>query len=248
MVVRIGTSGWSYDHWRGVLYPPGLPAARRLDVYAAEFDTVELNASFYRWPKPATFAGWRQRLPEGFTMTVKASRGLTHARRLKDPEHWIERRAEGGAELGDRSAALLAQLHPAQQRDDDRLAHFLTAMPDEIPVVMELRHPSWDVPAVYDLLRAHHAAYAVMSGPGLPCVVTATAGLAYLRLHGPADAPIYAGNYPTAELQRWAEQICEWDRQGRDVLVYFNNDLGGHAVRNARQLSALLAERVPRIE
>lgn len=246
MVVRIGTSGWSYDHWKGVLYPPGLPTARRLDVYAAEFDTVELNASFYRWPKPATFAGWRERLPEDFVMTVKASRGLTHARRLKEPEQWIERMAAGWAELGNRRGALLVQLHPAQERDDDRLDHFLTAMPDDIAVAMELRHRSWDAPAVYDILRRHSAAYVVMSGPGLPCIVTATAGLAYLRLHGPGDAAIYAGSYSAAELRRWAEQICVWDREGRDVLVYFNNDLGGHAVRNARQLSAVLGERVAR--
>ncbi|OPE47023.1 hypothetical protein BV510_25585 [Mycolicibacterium diernhoferi] len=99
---------------------------------------------------------------------------------------------------------------------------------------------------MYDILRRHSAAYVVMSGPGLPCIVEATAGLAYLRLHGPGDAAIYAGSYSAAELRRWAEQICVWDREGRDVLVYFNNDLGGHAVRNARQLSAVLGERVAR--
>ena len=241
MAVRIGTSGWSYDHWAGVLYPPGLAKARRLDAYTAEFDTVELNASFYRWPKPTTFAQWRQRLPDGFTMSVKASRGLTHARRLSSPEQWIERMTAGWTELGDRRAALLVQLHPAQQRDDARLAHFLSAMPAGIPVAMELRHPSWDDPAVYDLLRGHGAAYVVMSGPGLPCVVTATADLVYLRLHGPGDEAIYAGSYDTEELRRWADRIHDWDAEGRDVLVYFNNDLGGHAVRNARELRAMLS-------
>lgn len=243
MTVRIGTSGWSYDHWTDVLYPPKLPAARRLAVYIGEFDTVELNASFYRWPKPATFAQWRDRLPAGFAMTVKAPRGLTHARRLREPEQWIERIAAGWAELGDRRAALLVQLHPAQQRDDERLDHFLTAMPAEIPVAMELRHSSWDDPAVYDMLRGHGAAYVVMSGPGLPCVVTATAKLAYLRLHGPGDDAIYAGCYDTAELRRWAGHIRQWVAEDRDVLVYFNNDLGGHAVHNARELRAMLRPR-----
>ena len=240
MTVRIGTSGWSYDHWVGVLYPPALPKSRRLDAYTAEFDTVELNASFYRWPKPATFAQWRQRLPDGFTMSVKASRGLTHARRLSAPEQWIERMTAGWTELGDRGAALLVQLHPAQQRDDERLNRFLGAMPAGIPVAMELRHPTWDDPAVYEVLRTHGAAYVVMSGPGLPCVVIATAGLVYLRLHGPADDAMYAGSYDSEELHRWAGHIREWDAQGRDVLVYFNNDLGGHAVRNARELRAML--------
>jgi uncharacterized protein YecE (DUF72 family) len=240
MVVRIGTSGWSYDHWDGVLYPPALPKSRRLDAYTEEFDTVELNASFYRWPKPTTFAQWRQRLPDGFTMSVKASRGLTHARRLNSPEQWIERIAAGWTELGDRRAALLVQLHPAQQRDEQRLDHFLGAMPAGIPVAMELRHPTWDDPAVYELLSRYGAAYVVMSGPGLPCVVATTADLVYLRLHGPGDDAMYAGSYDTAELSRWARQIREWDAQGRDVLVYFNNDLGGHAVRNARELKAMV--------
>ena len=240
MVVRIGTSGWSYDHWTGVLYPPKLAATRRLAVYVEEFDTVELNASFYRWPTPARFTQWRDQLPDGFTMTVKAPRGLTHARRLGSPEQWIERIAAGWDALGNRRAALLVQLHPAQQRDDERLDHFLSAVPDLIPVAMELRHPSWDDPAVYDLLRGHGAAYVVMSGPGLPCVVTATAGLAYLRLHGPGEETMYSGSYDTEELRRWAREIRAWDAEGRDVLVYFNNDLGGHAVRNAQELRSML--------
>lgn len=240
MVVRIGTSGWSYDHWTGVLYPPKLAATRRLAVYVEEFDTVELNASFYRWPMPARFTQWRDQLADGFTMTVKAPRGLTHARRLGSPEQWIERIAAGWDALGNRRAALLVQLHPAQQRDDERLDHFLSAVPDLIPVAMELRHPSWDDPAVYDLLRGHGAAYVVMSGPGLPCVVTATAGLAYLRLHGPGEEAMYSGSYDTEELRRWAREIRAWDAEGRDVLVYFNNDLGGHAVRNAQELRSML--------
>lgn len=126
MGVQIGTSGWSYDHWAGVLYEPGLPSAARLARYATEFDTVELNASFYRWPRDTTFAGWRHRLPEGFTMSVKAPRGLTHARRLRSPELWVERLTRCWQELGARRGALLVQLHPAQERDDARLDYFLS--------------------------------------------------------------------------------------------------------------------------
>ena len=111
-MIRIGTSGWSYDHWADVLYPPGLPVAKRLARYVEEFDTVELNASFYRWPKDATFAGWRERLPDGFTMSVKAHRGLTHYRRLGSPEPWVERFERCWTALGDRREALLVQLHP----------------------------------------------------------------------------------------------------------------------------------------
>jgi uncharacterized protein YecE (DUF72 family) len=240
-VIRIGTSGWSYDHWVGVIYPPRTPVSRRLTLYAAEFNTVELNASFYRWPKDATFTGWRQRLPDGFTMSVKAHRGLTHFRRLKSPESWVERFESCFRALGDRSEMLLVQLHPEQQRDNDRLDHFLRLVPDWIRVAIELRHPSWDDPAVYALLQARRAAYVVMSGAGLRCILQATSDVVYLRMHGPDSESLYAGSYSDQDLRWWADRIAEWDRQGRDVLVYFNNDGHGYAVRNARTLQALLA-------
>ena len=240
-MIRIGTSGWSYDHWNGVLYPPGTPTAKRLDRYTEAFDTVELNASFYRWPKDTTFAGWRQRLPDGFTMSVKAHRGLTHYRRLRSPEPWIERFERCWTELGDRGEALLVQLHPAIERDDDLLAGFLKLMPDRIPVAMELRHRSWNDPAVYALLEAHRAAYVVMSGPGLVCEPVATSDLVYVRLHGPEQGAMYAGSYPDEQLRWWADKIGQWDVDGHRVVVYFNNDLGGHAVRNAGKLKEFLA-------
>ena len=240
-MIRIGTSGWSYDHWADVLYRPGLPVAKRLARYVEEFDTVELNASFYRWPKDATFSGWRERLPEGFTMSVKAHRGLTHYRRLGSPEPWVERFERCWTALGDRREALLVQLHPGMERDDARLDHFLTVMPDWIPVAMELRHPSWDDPAVYATLERHHAAYVVMSGAKVATIPRATADLVYVRMHGPAQDSMYHGSYPDDELRQWADRVAEWHDEGRRVLVYFNNDLGGHAIRNARKLRELLA-------
>ncbi|ORA29959.1 DUF72 domain-containing protein [Mycobacterium aquaticum] len=243
-MIRIGTSGWSYDHWTDVLYPTGTPVAARLARYTEEFDTVELNASFYRWPRDTTFAGWNQRLPAGFTMSVKAHRGLTHFRRLRSPEPWIERFDRCWTALGDRAEALLVQTHPALERDDDLLAGFLAQLPPRIPAAMELRHPSWHEPAVYELLERFGAAYVVMSGPGLRCEPRATSHLVYVRLHGPADTTMYAGSYPDDELQQWAERIRTWEAEGHRVVVYFNNDLGGHAVRNARTLKRLLAARV----
>jgi uncharacterized protein YecE (DUF72 family) len=241
MAIRIGTSGWSYDHWTGVLYPPKLPAAKRLARYAEEFDTVELNASFYRWPRDAAFAGWRQRLPSGFTMSVKAHRGLTHFRRLRSPEPWVERFERCWTALGDRREMLLVQVHPELERDDARLDHFLDVMPDWIRVALELRHPSWDDPGVYALLERHHAAYVVMSGAGLRCVPRATTDVVYIRLHGPDAQSLYAGSYSDEELRSWADRITKWDKEGHHILVYFNNDLGGHAVRNARTLKRLLS-------
>ena len=224
-----------------MLYPPGLPVAKRLARYVEEFDTVELNASFYRWPTDETFAGWRKRLPDGFTMSVKAQRGLTHYRRLGTPEPWVERFERSWAALGERREALLVQLHPGMERDDSRLEHFLNCMPDGIPTAMELRHPFWDIPDFYSILERHHAAYVVMSGPGLTCVPRATSDLVYVRMHGPSQDSMYAGSYTDDELRRWADRVAEWQEQGRHVLVYFNNDLGGHAIRNARKLKDLLA-------
>lgn len=241
MTVRIGTSGWSYNHWAGVLYPTGTPAGRRLARYVEVFDTVELNASFYRWPKDATFAGWREQLPPGFTMSVKAHRGLTHYRRLASPEPWIERFESCWRTLGDRHGVLLVQLHPEQQRDDERLDSFLSGMPAEIRVAVELRHPSWNDPAVFEVLERRRAAYVVMSGAGLPCIPRATTDLVYVRMHGPDPDAMYEGSYPDSDLRRWARLIADWGAAGKDVWMYFNNDLGGHAVRNALRLRELLA-------
>ncbi|NUU19762.1 DUF72 domain-containing protein [Cellulomonas humilata] len=240
MSIRIGTSGWSYDHWEDVLYPPGLPSWERLGRYVREFDTVELNASFYRWPRDTTFAGWRRRLPDGFGMSVKASRGLTHAKRLYAPEGWSERMARSWHQLGDRREVLLVQLRPDHPRDDARLDWFLGSVPDWVRVAVELRHPSWQHDDVFALLERHHAASVVMSGAHLPCVLRATARTVYVRLHGPDHEHLYGGSYSDDDLRWWADRVREWSAAGHDVLVYFNNDGGGHAVHNARTLRWIL--------
>ena len=239
MVIRIGTSGWSYGHWYPELYPPGLPAAARLGRYAQTFDTAELNSSFYRWPTAAAFRNWRDRLPEGFRLSVKAPRGLTHARKLHAPETWLERIQAGWHELDGTRAVLLVQLPPSQPRDDARLAYFLQQVPGWMQVAMEFRHSSWHDEQVFTLLEAHGAAYCVMSGAGLPCILRATADFVYVRMHGPDHHYLYAGSYPDEALAWWASRIGEWDHAGRDVYAYFNNDGDANAVRNARTLQAL---------
>ena len=240
MAVHIGTSGWSYDHWDGVLYPPGTPPRDRLAHYVARFDTVELNASFYRWPRDASFAGWRRRLPAGFALSVKAPRGLTHAKRLYAPESWVPRLTSAWHELGDRRAVLLVQLHPGHQRDDARLEWFLARLPSWMRVAVEFRHDSWHDDGIYALLERYGAAYCVMSGAGLPCVLRATAPFVYVRLHGPDPTHLYGGSYGDGDLHWWADRVGEWAGAGRDVFVYFNNDGHGHAVRNATRLRELV--------
>jgi uncharacterized protein YecE (DUF72 family) len=238
--VHIGTSGWSYDHWDGVLYPPGTPPRDRLAHYVRRFGTVELNASFYRWPRDVSFAGWRRRLPPGFSLSVKAPRGLTHAKRLYAPEPWLPRLTSAWHELGDRRAVFLVQLHPRHERDDVRLEYFLSRLPPWMRVAVEFRHASWHDDAVYALLERHGAAYCVMSGAHLPCVLRTTASFVYVRMHGPDPQHLYAGSYADADLRWWADRVGEWAASGRDVFAYFNNDGHGHAVRNAERLRELV--------
>jgi uncharacterized protein YecE (DUF72 family) len=240
MAIHIGTSGWSYGHWEHVLYPPGLPAQRRLGEYVQRFETVELNSSFYRWPRSSAFASWRRRLPDGFLMSVKAPRGLTHAKKLFAPEVWTQRIAESWHELGSRRAVLLVQLAPSQQRDDARLDYFLSQLPWWIQTAVEFRHPSWGDDAVFDLLQRHGAAYCVMSGAGLPCMLRATAPFVYVRLHGPDAHHLYGGSYSDEDMRWWSDRLLEWEAAGKDAFVYFNNDGGGHAVHNAATLRRML--------
>ena len=239
----IGTSGWSYDHWHGVLYPDGSPPRERLGHYLAHgYRTVELNASFYRWPRDATFASWNRRLPEGFRLAVKAPRGLTHGKRLYGPEVWLERVARGLARLDDsRRGPLLVQTPPDLAPDLPRLAYFLESLPPlvERNVVLEFRHPDWHGREdVFALLERHGAAYCVMSGARLPCVLraTPTASFAYVRLHGPDADYLYGGSYSDDDLRWWAGRIREWESAGKTVYAYFNNDGYGNAVRNADAL------------
>jgi uncharacterized protein YecE (DUF72 family) len=238
--VHVGTSGWSYDHWKGVLYPPGTPPRERLEVYSRRFETVELNASFYRWPSERAFGGWRRRLPDGFQLSVKAPRGLTHAKRLYAPEAWAERIAAAWHVLGERRGVLLVQLAPGHERDLDRLDYFLARLPGWLRVAVEFRHPSWHDEQVFELLGRHQAAYCVMSGSNLPCVLRATAPVVYVRMHGPDHDHLYAGSYSDADLAWWADRVGEWQTAGHDVYVYFNNDGEGNAVRNASRLRELL--------
>lgn len=236
----IGTSGWSYDHWHGVLYPHGLPVGDRLDCYMQRFPTVEVNSTFYRWPPEATFTRWRQRLPEGFQMTVKAPRGLTHGTRLYQPERWLGRMEPGLRALGDKRGVLLVQIPPNFEYDYSRLEYFLRRLPTWQNTAVELRHPIWHREDVFALLEGTKTAYCVMSGAHLTCILRVTASFVYVRLHGPSTQYLYAGSYSADDLCWWADRIREWQAMGKEVYAYFNNDGEGNAVRNADTLTAFL--------
>jgi len=240
VAIHIGTSGWSYAHWADVLYPEGLRPEQRLDYYVPRFDTVELNASFYRWPTDAAFASWRRRLPDGFRLSVKAPGALTHAQRLFGPERWLARMRRGLSLLGPRLGPLLVQLPPTAVPDHARLAYFLARVPSGLRVAVEFRNSGWHEPSVFTILEEYRAAYCVMSGAQLPCVMRMTTDFVYVRLHGPDHARLYAGSYSNDDLRWWADRVREWHATAHDVFVYFNNDGGGNAVRNATTLKHLL--------
>ncbi len=239
-MIHIGTSGWSYDHWQGVLYPPDTPVPARLPFYLQRFRTVEVNSTFYRWPADATFARWFQRLPDDFCMTIKAPRGLTHGARLYAPERWLGRITASVRYLGRKRGIVLVQLPPSFAYDHARLAYFLEQVPPWLKVAVELRHPSWHCEAVWELLQQTGTGYCVMSGAHLPCHLRATAPFVYIRLHGPDPHHLYAGSYSEDNLRWWAERIQEWQALGKDIYGYFNNDGAGNAVRNAARLRELV--------
>ncbi|WP_053204628.1 DUF72 domain-containing protein [Jiangella muralis] len=239
MVVRVGTSGWQYDSWRGVLYPPGLAQRRWLERYAEEFATVENNGAFYRLPRRETFESWRERLPAGFVMAVKASRYLTHIRRLRDPEEPVRRLLDVASGLGDRLGPVLLQLPPNVPAEPDRLDRCLTGFPRGVRVAVEPRHESWWSDEVRALLERHGAALCWADRRGRPVTpLWRTACWGYLRMHEGAARPWPA--YGGQALRGWADRLARTWPGGEDVFVYFNNDPGGAAVRDAVRFAGLL--------
>jgi uncharacterized protein YecE (DUF72 family) len=240
MDVRIGTSGWNYKHWRGVFYPPGLPVARWFDFYARYFDTVEINNTFYRLPPAETFDAWRTQAPPGFLYAVKASRFLTHMKKLKDPEEPVERLMTRACHLECTLGPILYQLPPHWGCDLSRLRDFLAVLPRGFTHVMEFRDPSWYTAAVRELLVETGTSFCIhdMRGSVSPPWVTGPA--VYLRFHGPTELK-YAGYYGPELLRPWAGRVEEYACQGRSVYAYFNNDNEGYAVRDAMTLREMVA-------
>jgi len=220
-----------------VFYPAGLPAREELRWFAEWFRTVELNNPFYRLPESTTFRRWREAVPPDFLFAVKASRFITHHRRLRDPAEPLGLLLERTAELGGTLGPILFQLPPTFQLDLARLDAFLEALPPDHRWTIEFRHPSWHRPDVYHRLGGRGVALCVpVGGPVRPDLVT-TAPFAYVRMHAGA-AP--GGGFTDDQLRAWAGRIRGLRRAGKEVFVYFNNDMEGHAVRDAARLRALL--------
>ncbi|QXJ19811.1 DUF72 domain-containing protein [Actinomadura graeca] len=233
-MTAVGTSGWQYGDWRGVLYPPGLPQRRWLHRYAEVFGTVENNNAFYRLPARGTFEQWREATPPGFVMAVKASRFLTHMKRLRDPGEPVARLMDAAGGLGSKLGPVLLQLPPTLRCEPARLQACLRCFPSGVRVAVEPRHPSWWTAEVRGVLERHGAALCWADRLGRPVTpLWRTADWLYVRLHEGAASP--RPSYGDRALRSWAERIAP----GGDAYVYFNNDPGGAAVRNARRFTVL---------
>ncbi|MEV4443132.1 DUF72 domain-containing protein, partial [Streptomyces sp. NPDC049577] len=232
MPLLVGTSGWQYKDWRGVLYPADLPQRLWLEEYARAFATVENNNAFYRLPTPETFADWRARTPGGFLMAVKASRYLTHIKRLRDPEEPVARLMRHAAGLGERLGPVLLQLPPTLRADPGLLDAALAPFPAGTRVAVEPRHPSWWSDEVRAVLERRRAALCWADNGSRPVTpLWRTADWGYVRFHAGRASPW--PRYGRRALVTWARRVADTWPDGADVYAYFNNDPGGAAVHDA---------------
>jgi uncharacterized protein YecE (DUF72 family) len=250
---RIGCSGWNYKSWKGRFYPRDLPATDWLRYYTGVFDTVEVNNTFYRLPEADTFAQWRVQTPKSFVMAVKASRFLTHMKRLRDPEEPIDRLFSRASALGPKLGPVLYQLPGNFTIDLERLDSFLAALPRSprrgsggkqqawTRHAMEFRHPSWYVSETYAVLDKRRVALCLHDKFGSEIAEPFVGPFVYVRFHGTSGR--YAGSYPARRLDRWAARLVEQWQSGKEVFAYFNNDPDAVATRNARTLRARIESR-----
>jgi len=231
--IRIGCSGWQYQHWRGDFYPARLPASQWLEYYAQRFDTVEINNTFYRLPDATTFAAWARRAPPGFVYAVKASRYLTHMKKLKDPAEPLKLFFSRARRLGATLGPVLYQLPPRWPLNLDRLDAFLRRLPRTRRHAIEFRDPSWYAPEALALLERRGVALCLHDMAGAASGRHAVGPFVYVRFHGVQK---YSGSYSDATLEEWAAWLAACARRGRAIYAYFNNDTGGHAPRDAVRL------------
>ena len=234
--IYIGTSGWNYDHWKGVFYPADCPQSKWLEFYAGHHPTVELNASFYRLPTPQTFESWRNRTPAGFRWAVKANRYITHIKRIKGIREPLKRFFAAAECLQEKLGPILFQLPPSLSFDEEEFRRFCSHLPEDHLFVLEVRHPSWADKRVATMLSDYNIALCISDTAGrYPYVEEDSATFMYARLHGSQE--LYVSEYTEEELQAYAQKIRAWSKE---TYVYFDNDFGGYAVKNAQRLKAIL--------
>ncbi|MGD2245263.1 MAG: DUF72 domain-containing protein [Candidatus Aminicenantes bacterium] len=240
MIVHIGTSGWHYDHWEGPFYPEGTAKKEYLEFYAQRFLTAEINNTFYQVPHKNTLIRWRDAVPQNFIFSVKASRYITHMKKLKDPQQALSKFLKQVEVLGDKLGPILFQLPPRWNVNPERLDSFLKALPASFRYTFEFRDPSWCQDCVYDLLTERDAAFCMYDFDRHQSPTEVTAGFVYIRLHGP-EGP-YKGKYNSQSLSGWAGAIHAWAKREKEVFCYFDNDQSGYAAQNALDLKGMIGE------
>jgi uncharacterized protein YecE (DUF72 family) len=236
-LIHVGTSGWHYKHWQGPFYPDDIPKSDFLDYYADRFHTVEINNSFYRLPEEETLIRWRNTVPSKFVFAVKASRYITHMKKLKDPQEPVSNFLGRIDELGDRLGPILFQLPPNWKLNPQRLQAFLQVLPTDFRYAFEFRDPSWFHGSVYDALGEHGTSFCIYDFDGRLSPREVTAEFIYIRLHGPSGP--YQGQYETTVLEEWASHFSVWAGEGKEIYCYFDNDEAGYAVQDALRLKAM---------
>ena len=238
MKYYIGCSGWHYEHWHGLYYPDKLPRAKWLQFYAGQFNTVELNNSFYKLPSEKAFTTWRESTPDNFIFAVKVSRFITHIKRLKNLGSAVDNFLSRAVLLEGKLGPLLYQLPPNMRRNDELLRDFISSLPPKYLHVVEFRHESWIDDTVFDILRGHNIGLCVFDMPGFGCPLVATSDFVYVRFHG--SEGLYSSFYSEEELSQWAKRIARLTKDVKVSYIYFNNDTQAFAVKNAITLENYL--------
>jgi uncharacterized protein YecE (DUF72 family) len=237
--IYVGTSGWHYRHWIGTFYPRETKASEQLAYYVNNFNTVELNNPFYRLPSKETFLRWRKTVPDDFLFSVKASRFITHMKKLKDPEESLKQFLDHASGLKEKLGPILFQLPPGWGVNADRLKEFLRALPKKFSYVFEFRNTTWYAPEIISLLKEYNCAFCIYELAGHITPLEVTANFVYVRLHGPGNK--YQGSYTAKDLRLWHKRSLEWLDQKKDVFIYFDNDQAGYAAQNAADLLKLIS-------
>lgn len=236
--IFIGTSGWSYQHWKENFYPEGLKPIDWLHYYSSEFSTVEINTTFYHSPLQTTIDNWYAKVPKDFTFSIKASRYLTHIKRLKNCRESVDYFYRNIRNLKSKIGPILIQLPPSFKADKDRLIEFIGYLNNKYMHVFEFRHPSWFSPEIYKILSKNNIALCITDLNGKLSPEVITAHFTYIRLHGPQRA--YTGSYGPSGLKKWQKRIEEWINSKTSVYCYFDNDDKGYAIKDAQKIKEML--------
>lgn len=237
--IHIGTSGWSYDHWKENFYPKEIKTKNWLNYYSSIFSTVEVNSTFYHLPRATTIENWVSQVPRNFIFSIKASRYITHRKRLHDCKENVDYFFKSIESLGKNLGPILIQLSPSFQINQERLTEFIGHLKKEYRYVFEFRHPSWFVDEIYELLSKNQLALCITDLNGSLSPEEITSNFTYIRLHGPHIA--YKGSYGLPKLKSWKKKIEKWTDSKTSVYCYFDNDEKGYAIQDARQLQDLMA-------